>query len=100
MNLLWWAFTILLVLGLAVLAIIVSIGAVALLVVSIVEYIEKKLSIVTIGDNEEALIARAETLREEQKREFKGPWTLTPKVKPYSSKLFQFFRAKEILEKK
>jgi len=100
MNLLWWAFTILLVFGVAVLAIVVSIGAVALLVVSILEYIEKKLRIVTIGDKEEALIAQAETLREERRREFKGPWTLTPKVKPYSSKLFQLFRAKEMLKKK
>jgi hypothetical protein len=99
MKLFWWAFTLLLVFGLAVLAIIVSIGAVALLLVSIVEYIEKKLQIVTIGDDEEALIAQAKKLREERRREFKGPWTLTPKVKPYNSKLFQLFRAKEILEK-
>lgn len=100
MNLIWWAFTILLVLGLAILAIIVSIGAVALFVVSIVEYIEKKLQIVTIGDNEEALIAQAEKLKEERRRAFKGPWTLTPKVRPYSSKVFHFFKAKEIVEKK
>jgi len=89
MNLIWWAFTILLVLGLAILAIIVFIGAVALFVVSIVEYIEKKLQ-----------IAQAEKLKEERKREFKGPWTLTPKVRPYSSKVFHFFKAKEIVEKK
>jgi len=100
MNILWWAFTILLVFGVAVLAIIVSIGTVALLLVSILEYIEKRLRIVTIGDKEEALIVQAEKLKEERRREFKGPWTLIPKVKPYNSKLFQLFRAKEILEKK
>jgi hypothetical protein len=100
MNLIWWGFTILLVLGLGALTIVVSIGVVALLVVSIVEYIEAKLEIVTIGDDEEALIVQAENLREERKRTFKGPWTLAPKVKPYNSKIFQFFKAKEILEKK
>jgi hypothetical protein len=100
MNLIWWGFTILLVLGLGALTIVFSIGVVALLVVSIVEYIEAKLEIVTIGDDEEALIVQAEKLREERKRAFKGPWTLAPKVKPYNSKIFQFFKAKEILEKK
>ncbi len=100
MNLIWWGFTILLVLGLGVLTVVVSIGVVALLVVSIVEYIEAKLEIVTIGDDEEALIVQAEKLREERKGAFKGPWTLAPKVKPYNSKIFQFFKAKEILEKK
>jgi hypothetical protein len=100
MNLFWWGFTILLVLGLAALAIVFCIGIVALFIVSIVEYIEAKLEIVTIGDNEEALILQAEKLREERRRTFKGPWTLAPKVKPYNSKVFQLFKAKEILEKK
>jgi hypothetical protein len=100
MNLLWWGFTILLVLGIAILAIVSCIGIVAFFVVSIVEYVEAKLEIVTIGDNEEALIAQAENLREERRKAFKGPWTLAPKVKPYNSKVFQLFKAKEILEKK
>lgn len=99
MNLFWWGLTILLVLGLAILAIVVFIGVVALFVVSIVEYLEAKLGIVTIGEDEEELIVRAKKLKEEQRKAFKGPWTLTPKVKPYNSKLFQLFRAKEILEK-
>jgi hypothetical protein len=100
MNLFWGVMTILLVLGIAALAIILCIGTVALFIVSIVEYIEKKLNIITIGEQEENLIAEAEKLREEQRRTIKGPWTLTPKVKPYSSKVFQFLRAKETLEKK
>jgi hypothetical protein len=100
MNLFWWAFTIFLVLGLAVLGIVFGIGVVVFLIVSIVEYIEAKLEIVTIGDNEEALIAKAEKLREERRKAFKGPWTLAPKVKPYNSKVFRFFRAKVTLEKK
>ena len=100
MNLFWWAFTIFLVLGLAVLGIIFGIGVVALLIVSIVEYIEAKLEIVTIGEREEELIAQAEKRKEEQRRAFKGPWTLVPKVRPYSSKVFQLFQAKEILEKR
>lgn len=100
MNLIWWGLTILLVLGLAVLAIVVFIGVVALFVVSIVEYIEAKLGIVTIGEQEEDLIVQAEKLREERRRAFKGPWTLVPKVRPYSSKVFHFFKAKEIVEKR
>lgn len=100
MNIIWWGFTILLGVGLAVLTIVVFIGTVALLVESIVEYIEGKLAMVTIGNDEEALIVQAEKLREERRRAFKGPWTLTPKVKPYNSKVFQFLRAKERLEKK
>lgn len=100
MNLIWWGLTILLVLGLAVLAIVVFIGVAALFVVSFVEYLEAKLGIITIGEDEEELIARAEKLREEQRKAFKGPWTLTPKVKPYNSKIFQFFKAKEILQKR
>jgi hypothetical protein len=100
MNLIWWALTIVLVLGLTVLAIVVFIGAVALILVSIVEYIEVKLDIVTIGENEEELIVQAEKVREEQRRTFKGPWALTPKVKPYDSKVFRFFKAKEMLKKK
>jgi hypothetical protein len=100
MNLIWWAFTILLVLGIAALAIVVFIGIVAFFVVSIVEYIESKLGIVTIGEKEEDLIVQAERLREERRKAFKGPWTLAPKVKPYNSKIFQFFKAKEIVEKR
>lgn len=100
MNLIWWGLTILLVIGLAVLAIVVSIGAVALFVVSIVEYIEVKLGIVTIGEDEEELIVQAEKQRDEQRKAFKGPWTLAAQVKPYNSKVFRFFRAKETLEKK
>ena len=100
MNVIWWGLTILLVLGLAVLAIVVCIGAVALFVVSIVEYIEAKLGIVTIGEDEEELIAQADKIREEQRRAFKGPWTLAPQVKPYNSKVFRFLKAKETLEKK
>ena len=100
MKLILWGFTILLVLGIAALAIIVCVGIVAFFVVSIVEYIESKLGIVTIGEKEEDLIVQAEKLREERRRAFKGPWTLTPKVKPYNSKIFQFFKAKEILEKR
>jgi hypothetical protein len=100
MNLFWWGFTILLVLGIAILAIVSCIGIVAFFGVSIVEYVEAKLEIVTIGDNEEALIAQAEKLREERRKAFTGPWTLAPKVKPYNSKVFQLFKAKEILEKK
>ena len=100
MNLIWWGFTILLVLGIAALAIVVFIGIVAFFVVSIVEYIESKLGIVIIGEKEEDLIVQAEKLREEHRKAFKGPWTLTPKVKPYNSKIFQFFKAKEILEKR
>jgi hypothetical protein len=100
MNLIWWAFTILLILGLAILAIVVFVGVVALFVVSIVEYLEAKLGIVTIGEDEEELIARAKKLKEEQRKAFKGPWTLTPKVRPYSSKVFHFFKAKEIVEKR
>lgn len=100
MKLILWGFTILLVLGIAVLAIVVFIGIVAFFVVSIVEYIESKLGIVTIGEKEEDLIVQAEKLREERRRAFKGPWTLAPKVKPYNSKIFQFFKAKEILEKR
>ncbi|MCK5552253.1 MAG: hypothetical protein KAJ09_03840 [Deltaproteobacteria bacterium] len=100
MNLLWWGVTILLVLGIAILAIVVFIGVVALFVVSIVEYLEAKLGIVSIGEDEEELIVRAKKLKEEQRKAFKGPWTLTPKVRPYSSKVFQFRRAKEIVENK
>ncbi len=100
MNLLWWGLTILLVFGLAALALVVLIGIIALIAVSIVEYIETKLNIVTIGDNEEALILHAEKVREEQRGAFKGPWTLTSQVKPYNSKLFRFLKAKEILGKK
>jgi hypothetical protein len=100
MKLILWGFTILLVLGIAALAIIVCVGIVAFFVVSIVEYIESKLGIVTIGEKEEELIVQAERLREEQRKAFKGPWTLAPKVKPYNSKIFQFFKAKEILEKR
>ena len=100
MNLIWWGLTILLVIGLAVLAIVVSIGAVVLFVVSIVEYIEANLGIVTIGEDEEELIVQAEKVREEQRKAFKGPWTLASRVKPYNSKVFRFFRAKETLEKK
>ncbi len=99
MNLFWWGLTILLVLGLAILAIVVFIGVVALFVVSIVEYLEAKLGIVTIGEDEEELIVRAKKLKEEQRKAFKGPWTLTPKVRPYSSKVFQLFKAREKLEK-
>ena len=99
MNVIWWAITILLIFGISVLAIVVFIGVVAFLIVSIVEYIEAKLSIVTIGDNEEALIVQAEKIREEQRRAFKGPWTLTSKAKPYNSKAFRLFRAKELLGK-
>lgn len=100
MNIIWWGFTILLVVGSAVLAIVVFIGVVALVIESIVEYIEKRLSIVTIGDDEEALIAEAEKVREERRRAFKGPWALTAEVRPYNSKAFRFHRAKETLEKK
>lgn len=100
MNLIWWGLTILLVGGLVALAIVVFIGTVALLIVSIVEYVETKLGIVTIGENEEELIAHAEKLRDEQRKAFKGPWTLTPRVKPYNSKVFRFLKAKEILKKK
>jgi hypothetical protein len=100
MNVIWWGLTILLVVGLAVLAIVVFIGVLALLVVSMVEYIEAKLGIVTIGENEEELIAHAEKLKEEGISGFKGPWKLIPRVKPYNSKVFQFLRAKETLEKK
>lgn len=42
MNLFWGLVTILLVLGIVVLAIILCVGIVALCLVSIVEYIEKK----------------------------------------------------------
>jgi hypothetical protein len=100
MNIVWWGITILLVLGIAALAIVSCIGIVAFFVVSIVEYVERKLEIVTIGEGEEELIVQAEKLKEKQKGAFKGPWTLTSKVKPYSSKVFQFRRAKEILENK
>lgn len=100
MKVIWWGFTILLVGGLAALAMVVLIGVVALLIVSIAEYIEAKLGIVTIGDDEKALIARAEKVSEEKRRAFRGPWTLTPQIKPYNSKVFQFLRAKERLEKK
>ena len=100
MNIIWWGFTILLVVGLAVLAIVVFIGVVALFAVSVVEYIEAKLGIVTIGEKEEEVIAQAEKAREEKRRTLKGPWALTPQVKPYDSKVFQFLRAKEGLEKK
>ncbi len=64
------------------------------------EYLEAKLGIVTIGEDEEEMIVRAKKLKEEQRRAFKGPWALTPKVKPYNSKVFQFFKAKEKLKKK
>ena len=100
MNVIWWGFTILLVAGLVVLAIIVFIGVVALIAVSIVEYIEAKLGIVTLGEDEEELIAQADKVIEEQRGAFKGPWTLTPQVKPYNSKVFRLLKAKEILEKK
>ena len=100
MNVFWWALTIFLVLGLAALAIILGIGAVALFLVSIVEYIEGKLGIVTIREDEEKLIVQAAKLREEQRKAFKGPWTLASQVKLYNSKVFRFFRAKETLEKK
>jgi hypothetical protein len=65
-----------------------------------VERIEKRFTIIIIGKEEEELIAQAEKRKEEQRKAFKGPWTLTPKVKPYNSKVFQFLRAKEILEEK
>jgi hypothetical protein len=100
MNVILWGFTLLLIAGIAVLAIVIFIGVVALLVESIVEYIEARLSIVTIGDDEEALIAEAEKVREERRRAFKGPWALTPQLEPYNSKVFRFHRAKETLEKK
>lgn len=100
MNLFWGIVTIMLVFGIAALAIILCIGTVAFCIVSIVEYIEKKLNIITIGEQEENLIVEAEKLRKKQIRTIKGPWTLTPRVKPYSSKLFQVLRAKETLEKK
>lgn len=100
MNVILWGFTILLVGGLVILSIVVFVGVVALIAVSIVEYIEAKLGIVTVGESEEELIAQAEKVREEQRKAFKGPWTLTPQVKPYNSKAFQLVRAKERLEKK
>lgn len=100
MNVIWWGFTILLVVGITVLAIVFFIGVVALFAVSVVEYIETKLGIVTLGESEEELIVQAEKVIEEKKRAFKGPWTLTPQVKPYDSKVFRLLKAKEALEKK
>lgn len=100
MNLIWWGLTILLIFGLAALSFILVVGIVFFIVVSIVENIEARLGMVTIGDNEEALILHAEKVREEQRGAFKGPWTLTPQVKPYTSKVFRFLKAKEILKKK
>lgn len=100
MTIIWWGLTILIIFGSAVLALVILLGVVALIVVSIVEYIEKKLNIVTIGDDEEALILHTEKVREEQRGAFKGPWALMPKVKPYNSKAFRFFKAKEKLGKK
>jgi hypothetical protein len=100
MSILWWAFIILLGLGAVVAAISLVLGIVFFLLVSIIEYIEEKLGIITIGEEEEKLIAQAEKLSEEQRKAFEGPWTLEARVRPYSSKAFQFSRAKEILGKR
>lgn len=99
MNLLWGAFTILLVLGSVASAIFLVLGIAYLLLFSIVEYIEAKLEIITIGEEEEELIARAEKLKEEQRKGFEGPWILEARVKPYNSKVLRLSRAKEILGK-
>jgi hypothetical protein len=100
MSLIWQVFTVLLVLAAAGSAIILVLGLMYLLVFSIVEYIEAKLDIISIGEKEEELIAQAEKLREEQRKAFEGPWTLEARVRPYSSKAFRFSRAREILEKR
>jgi len=99
MNLLWWAFIIVLGLGLAASAITLVLGVAYFLIFSIVEYIESKLGTITIGEEEEELILRAEELREKQIQAFEGPWTLQAQVKPYSSKALRLTRAKEILGK-
>lgn len=100
MNLIWWGVTILLVAGIGVLATVIFIGVVAVFAVSVVEYIEAKLGIVTVGESEEELIVQAEKVIQERKKSFKGPWTLTSQVKPYESKGFRLLKAKEALEKK
>ena len=100
MNLIWQALSILLVLASAALAIILVLGIAYLLLFSIVEYMEAKFRIITIGEEEEELIAQAEKVKEEQKKAFEGPWTLEARVKPYDSKVVRFSRAKEILEKR
>jgi len=100
MNLIWQALSILLVLASAALAIILVLGIAYLLLFSIVEYMEAKFRIITIGEEEEELIAQAEKVKEEQKKAFEGPWTLEARVKPYDSKVIRFSRAKEILEKR
>jgi len=100
MNLIWQAFTILLVLASAASGIILVLGIVYLLVFSVVEYLEAKFSTITIGEEEEELIAQAEKLREEQRKAFEGPWTLEAWVRPYNSKAIRFLRAKEILKKR
>jgi len=100
MNVLWWALTILLVVGAAAAAISLVLGIAYLIVFSIVAYIEAKLGTIIIGEDEEQLIAQAEKLREEQRVAFKGPWTLEARVKPYDSKALRLSMAKEILGKK
>ena len=88
-----------LVLGVVASAICLVLGIAYLLLFTIVEYIEAKLEIITIGEEEEALIAQAEKLKEEQRKRFEGPWTLEARVRPYNSKALRLSRAKAILEK-
>lgn len=64
----------------------------------IVRGIEVRLGVIHVGEEEEKIIAQAEELREEKRKEFKGPWTLDSKVKPYTPKGFQLLRAKETVE--
>ncbi len=65
---------------------------------AIVKHIKAKFETIHIGDNEELMIERAEKLKEQQRQEILGPWALDARVKPYTSKAFQYLRAKELLE--
>lgn len=66
--------------------------------VTIIRHIKAKFGTIDIGDNEERMIERAEKLKDQQRQEISGPWTLDARVKPYTSKAFRYLRAKELLE--
>jgi molybdopterin-containing oxidoreductase family membrane subunit len=52
-----------------------------------------------VAEEEERVLVRAEEERAKEREQIKGPWQLTPRMKPYESRRFMLDRAKETLEK-